>query len=140
MGFRNGNYASIFSVKKGNGNYYDVNLATSRKDASGEFKTDFRGFARFVGKAADLIAVFDGRDAKNEGNHPIGRIKLGDVDVTNNFSAKNNTTYTNYVVFTCEFANKDNGANGNGGGDVKSMNDYVNSTTATGTSDEDLFT
>ena len=32
MGFRSGAYASVFSVERGRGNYYDVNIATSRKD------------------------------------------------------------------------------------------------------------
>ena len=32
MGFRTGAYASVFSVKRGQGNFYDVNITTSHKD------------------------------------------------------------------------------------------------------------
>ena len=86
MGFRSGSYASVFSVKKGNGKYYDVNITTSKKDKStGNYNTDFRGFARFIGNAADVIAKYNGKNGA-----PICRIKLGDVEVTNSYNKEKN--------------------------------------------------
>ena len=136
MGFRNGAYASIFSVKKGQGNYYDVNLATSRmRRDTGDYETDFRGFARFIGDAATGIARLDGKDSKNNGNRPITRVKLSSVDVSNSYNSSTNKSYTNFVVFSFEPADTDNN---NTSKSMKSANDYANSV-PTG-DDEELFT
>ena len=132
MGFRSGSYASVFGVKKGNGNYYDVNLATSRKDKNtGNYNTDFRGFVRFIGSAADTISKYAGKDGT-----PVCRIKFGDVEVTNSYNKEKNTTYTNYAVFSCEVIN------GNGGNNQKQndMEKYVNSMPPMSKDEEDLFT
>lgn len=136
MGFRNGAYASIFSVKKGHGNYYDVNLTTSRKRRdTGDYETDFRGFARFIGEAATGIAKFDGKDSKNNGNHPVARIKLGSVDVSNSYNTSTNKSYTNFIVFSFEPADADNDSDSK---PKKSATDYANNV-PTG-DDEELFT
>lgn len=139
MGFKNGGYASVFSVNKGHGNFYDVNLATSRKRRdTGEYETDFRGFVRFVGSAATAIANLNGMNSKSNGNLPIARIKLGDVDVTNSYNADTKKSYTNFVVFSFEYPDS-NGNNGGGGGTApKTANDYANNV-PTG-DDEELFT
>lgn len=139
MGFRNGSYASLFSVAKGSGNFYDVNLATSKKDRrTGEYATDFRGFVRFVGKAATDIAKLDGRDSKNEGNHPIGRIKLGEVEVTNSYNKEKKVGYTNFVVYTFEETDGSGSGNTNSNSKKTTANDYANNV-PTG-DDESLFT
>lgn len=103
MGFRSGAYASVFSVKRGNGNYYDVNITTSHKDrGSGNYVRDFGAFVRFAGDAANVVAKYDGKSSKDNGNRPLARVKLGDVDTTNTYNAAKGITYTNHVVFTCE--------------------------------------
>lgn len=103
MGFRSGAYASVFSVKRGNGNYYDVNITTSHKDrGSGNYVRDFGAFVRFARDAANVVAKYDGKSSKDNGNRPLARVKLGDVDTTNTYNAAKGITYTNHVVFTCE--------------------------------------
>ena len=136
MGFRNGAYASIFSVKKGQGNYHDVNLAISKKNRDGDgYVTDFRGFVRFIGDASTQIAKFEGKDSKNNGNRPITRVKLGSVDVSNSYNPSTNKSYTNFVVFSFEPADADNN---NTSKSMKSANDYANNV-PTG-DDEEVFT
>ena len=140
MGFRTGAYASVFSVKRGNGNYYDVNITTSHKDrSSGNYVRDFGAFVRFAGDAANVVARFDGKSSKDNGNRPLARVRLGDVDTTNTYNAAKGITYTNHVVFTCEevegtsvgggnyAANSHDNGHGNNGGHAKSMDDYVSS-------------
>ena len=140
MGFRTGAYASVFSVKRGNGNYYDVNITTSHKDrSSGNYVRDFGAFVRFAGDAANVVARFDGKSSKDNGNRPLARVRLGDVDTTNTYNAAKGITYTNHVVFTCEevegtsvgggnyAANSHDNVHGNNGGHTKSMDDYVSS-------------
>ena len=140
MGFRTGAYASVFSVKRGNGNYYDVNITTSHKDrSSGNYVRDFGAFVRFAGDAANVVARFDGKSSKDNGNRPLARVRLGDVDTTNTYNATKGITYTNHVVFTCEevegtsvgggnyAANSHDNVHGNNGGHAKSMDDYVSS-------------
>ena len=140
MGLRTGAYASVFSVKRGNGNYYDVNITTSHKDrSSGNYVRDFGAFVRFAGDAANVVARFDGKSSKDNGNRPLARVRLGDVDTTNTYNAAKGITYTNHVVFTCEevegtsvgggnyAANSHDNVHGNNGGHAKSMDDYVSS-------------
>lgn len=135
MGFRSNAYATVFSVAKGNGNFHEVNLATSKKGKDGNYATDFRGFARFIGNASTKIAQYSGENSKENGNHPVTRIKLGEVEVTNNYNAETKTTYVNYLVYSFEFADEA-GNNGNKSGKSnrsgensapKSANDYANS-------------
>ena len=140
MGFRTGAYASVFSVKRGNGNYYDVNITTSHKDRnSGNYVRDFGAFVRFAGDAANVVARFDGKSSKDNGNRPLARVRLGDVDTTNTYNAAKGITYTNHVVFTCEevdgtsvgggnyTASSHGNTQGNNGGSAKSIDDYVSS-------------
>ena len=145
MGFRTGAYASVFSVEKGRGNYYDVNIATSRKDKNtGNYNTDFRGFVRFAGDAAKGIERLNGMTSKNNGNRPIARVRLGDVDTTNSYSPENGKTYTHYAVFTFEYAddsNLQNNSNANStNNNEKSLNDYLNSVPSVPEDEEGLFT
>lgn len=140
MGFKNGGYATVFSVAKGNGgngNFYDVNLATSKKGSDGNYATDFRGFARFIGNAAKAIAKYDGQNSRANGNHPVTRIKLGEVEVTNSYNKENDRTYTNHLVYTFEFADSKSN-NASKPTTTMTANDYANNVP---TGDEDsLFT
>lgn len=96
MGFRKDAYATIWEVKKGNGNYSDVRLSTSRKNKqTDEYVTDFSGFVRFVGTAHQNAGSLKEKD----------RIKIGDCGVTNSYDKEKKVTYTNYAVFSFEMAN-----------------------------------
>ena len=143
MGFRNGAYASVFSVVKGNGNFYDVRLCTSRRNRqSGAYEQDFGGFVRFVGDAATKIAQYNGRDAKDNGGNPVVRVRLGDVDTTNTYNREKRVTYTNHVVFSFDYPNgEDNSANNNQtqNTDTKTADDYA-AIPDSATEEETLFT
>lgn len=139
MGFRTGAYASVFSVKRGAGNFYDVNLTTSHKDRnSGNYVRDFGAYVRFVGDAANVVAKFNGKNSKDNGGRPLARIKLGDIDTTNTYNAAKNITYTNHVVFSCEevdgtstggsnFSNNSYSNQNRPANNMGSINDYVSS-------------
>lgn len=92
MGFRQNNWATIWSVEPATESRTKVRLSTSRKDKqTGEYVQDFSGFVNFVGKAAaSKAATLKERD----------RIKLGDVEVTTNYVKDRNITYTNYTCFS----------------------------------------
>lgn len=95
MAFRNGAYATVWEVREGKGKYSDVRISTSRKNQqSGEYETDFSGFARFIGDANIGASGLKEKD----------RIRLGDVSVTNNYNKEKKVTYTNYQVFSFEMA------------------------------------
>lgn len=138
MGFRTGAYASVFSVRRGQGNFYDVNITTSHKDrSSGNYVRDFGAYVRFVGDAANVVAKLDGKNSKDNGGRPLARIKLGDIDTTNTYNAAKGITYTNHVVFSCEEVDGSSVSGGNnssnsfrnnqssGGNTAQSINDYV---------------
>ena len=138
MGFRTGAYASVFSVKRGQGNFYDVNITTSHKDrSSGNYVRDFGAYVRFVGDAVNVVAKLDGKNSKDNGGRPLARIKLGDIDTTNTYNAAKGITYTNHVVFSCEEVDGSSVGGGsnasnsfrnnqpNGGNAMQSINDYV---------------
>lgn len=100
MAFRNGAYAVVWQVKKGNGNYTDVRLSTSKKNKqTDQYETDFSGFVRFIGTAHQNAGNLKEKD----------RIKIGDCEVTNSYDKEKNVIYTNFAVFSFE------DANGNGG-------------------------
>ena len=76
MAFRTNGYATVWEVKKGNGNYTDARISTSRKDKqSGEYVTDFSGWVRFIGTAHQMVGNLNVKD----------RIKIGDCEVTNTY-------------------------------------------------------
>ena len=93
MGFRTGAYAKIWKTED-KGNYSVVELSTSKKNKqTGKYETDFNGkFVRFIGQAhTDIKKYGDGI-----------KIKLGDVEVTNNYNKETKIGYTNFLVFSFE--------------------------------------
>ena len=83
MGFRKDSYATVWEVKKGNGNYSDVRLSTSKKNKqTDEYVTDFSGFVRFVGTAHQNAGALKEKD----------RIKIGDCEVTNSYDKEKKVT------------------------------------------------
>lgn len=96
MGFRKESYATVWSVEAVSDTLTKARISISRKNKqTGEYETDFSGFVSFVGTAAAKKAsLLKEKD----------RIRLGDVDVTNKYDKEKNTTFTNYKVFSFEFA------------------------------------
>lgn len=92
MGFRNNAYATVWETKQGKGNYIDARISTSRKNKQTEqYETDFSGWVRLVGNAANLGLLSE-----------KSRIKILECDVTNSYSKEKNTTYWNPVIFDAE--------------------------------------
>lgn len=104
MGFRTGAYATIWEVKKGNGNYTDIRLSISRKNKqTNQYETDFSGFVRLIGTAHQNANTLKEKD----------RIKIGDCEVTNHYDKEKNVTYTNFAIFNFEEANNNANASQN---------------------------
>lgn len=102
MGFRTGAYLTIW----GDGNNYGGNYvckqvsANRRNKETGEYEVSFRGFARFIGKAADVV-----RDL------PVkSKVKVIDCDVTSFYKRDTNTTTFTFTVFDCETLDKESSA------------------------------
>lgn len=95
MSFRQNGYATVWKIKKGTGNFTDVQISTSRKNPNTDtYETDFSGYVRFIGDAH-----------KNAGNlGEKSRIKIGDCAVTNSYDKEKEVTYTNFQVFSFEMA------------------------------------
>lgn len=102
MGFRQGAYACVWETKAGSGNWTDVRLSISKKNRDGDYETDFSGFVRFIGdahKEADCLCEKT-------------RIKIGECEVTNRYDKEKKVTYTNYAVFSFEYADGSGSAAG----------------------------
>lgn len=102
MGFRTGAFCKIWSVEAKSEACTKVRMSISRKDKrTGEYEQDFSGFVYFIGTAAATKAAkLDVGD----------RIKLGDVDVSTKYNAKDKVTYYNLKVFNFEMADDSNKA------------------------------
>jgi hypothetical protein len=99
MGFRTGSYAKVWSIDPKTDTSTLVRLSISRKDKqTNEYVQDFSGFVSFVGTVAAKKAA-----CLKEGD----RIKLVDVDVTNNYNKEKNITYTNFKCFSFETMSDD---------------------------------
>lgn len=103
MGFRKDAYATVWGIED-KGNYHEVKLSIQKKDKqSGEYKQDFNGFVRFIGTAHTLC--------KDENIQVKDRIKLGNVDVTNNYDKEKKITYTNFLCFSFDTMQEQNSGN-----------------------------
>lgn len=92
MGFRKDSYATVWETKN-KGNYHEARITISRKDkVSDKYIQDFNGWVRMIGTAHTLA---------NDLN-PEDRIKLGNIDVTNNYNKETKVTYTNFLIFSFE--------------------------------------
>lgn len=93
MGFREGAFAKVWKVED-KGNYAVAQMSTSKKNKqSGEYETDWKeSFVRLIGTAAKQVV---GKEIPKGGLS----VKLGQCEVTNNYSAEKKTTYTNYAIF-----------------------------------------
>ena len=120
MGFRTGTYAKVWKTED-KGNYSVVELSTSKKNKqTGKYETDFNGkFVRFIGQAhTDIKKYGDGI-----------KIKLGDVEVTNNYNKETKISYTNFLVFSFEAeessASNDTGSLPTGNEDFMKISDSI---------------
>lgn len=101
MGFRSGAFAKIWSIEKGNGNYYVADMSTSKKakDRDGKeiqengktkYETDWSNkFVRLVGTAAKQAESLKNGDS----------VKVKSCDVTSKWSKEQNKEFVNYVIF-----------------------------------------
>ncbi|MBQ0014715.1 MAG: hypothetical protein KBS82_05255 [Oscillospiraceae bacterium] len=96
MGFRTGNYCTVWAVETISDSNTKLRISTSRKNKDGEYETDFSGFVSCLGTSIAKKAA---------GLKEKDRIKLGDVDVSTKYDKEKNVTYTNYKVFSFEMAN-----------------------------------
>lgn len=101
MGFRVNSYATVWSVESVKPNVTKVQLSTSRKNRqTGEYEKDFGGFCRFVGNCA-----VDALNLRKQ-----DRIKLLEVDVTNQYDAQAKREWVYYTVFSFEKVDQNGGA------------------------------
>lgn len=105
MGFGQGNFAKVWKVEDGKGNYLVAEMSTSKKNKqTDKYETDWSNkFVRLVGTAKDQAKSFKEKET----------VKIGRCDVTANYDAEKKITYTNYVIFNFEDVNS------NGGGSTK---------------------
>lgn len=99
MGFRQGSYCTVWSVEPGKGNFTNVRLTISRKNAEGKYEQEFSGRCMFIGTAKAKAEKLKERD----------RICLTGVDVTNKWDAENRRELVNYKVFDFELENEPKG-------------------------------
>lgn len=95
MGFRNGSFATVWSVEPGRGNFSNVRLTISRKNReTDQYEDEFSGYCMFIGEARVKAEHLKERD----------RIKLGDVDVTRRYDKEKNKEYYTFKVFSFDAA------------------------------------
>ena len=93
MMFSAGSYAKIWEIKEEKGNYTDIRISTSKKDReTGDYKQDFGGFVRMVGKAHEAMAHLEERDS----------FKIVRCGVENHYDKDKKVTYNNFVIFEVE--------------------------------------
>lgn len=103
MGFRDGAFATVWEITESAEKSTRIRLSTSRKNKStGEYETDFNGFARLVGSAHKMADELDDRI----GDSSRCRIKIGNCDVTNRYDKEKEKEYTNFTIFSFEFVDE----------------------------------
>lgn len=103
MSFKNGAYAMIWG--DGNnygGDYVCKQISISRQDEkTGEYSTAFRGYVRFVDKAADVVRNLP----------PKSHIRINDCGTYSHYNKqKDANTYT-FFVYSCECVGQNAGSN-----------------------------
>ena len=89
MGIKVNSIATIWSKRKGKGNYINAKVSTrkKRKD-TGEYITDFRGNVRLIGKAKELSEECKSGTV----------IKIKECETTNYISKSGNTIF-NILIY-----------------------------------------
>lgn len=111
MGFRQGAFARIWSVND-EGKYSTANVSVSRKNKeTNKYDIEFSDrYVRLVGSAHEAAkelklptrGEFDPRYDKGVS------VKISSCDVTNNYDARTEKLYTNYVIFGFEIPDNNN--------------------------------
>ena len=100
MGFREGNFATVWEVTNKGDRFTKIRVSTSRKNKDDEYYTDFSGFVSLVGeahkKAGKIEAALKNSDRV--------RIKFGATDTTNNYKKDEGREYVNFTLFDFEMA------------------------------------
>lgn len=90
--FRNGEYATIWEVKKNN-NYSDCKISTSKKNKeTGKYDVDFSDIVRFIGKAH--------KQCPKSGQ----RIKLLDTGAKSIYNKETQQKFRTYILYDYELA------------------------------------
>lgn len=110
MGFREGNYATVWEVSNKGDRFTKIRVSTSRKDKDGEYFTDFSGFVSLVGDAHKKA----GQIEKALKNADRVRIKFGATDTTNTYKQEEKREYVNYTLFDFEMADSSGSSSGSG--------------------------
>ena len=94
MGFRSGSFAKVWQVDPVKSTITKGRISISKKNKqTGQYEQDFGGYVAFLGTTAAEKAA-----KLKEGD----RIKLVDVDVTNNYNKETKQTYTNFNIYSFE--------------------------------------
>lgn len=100
MGFRKGAYATVWETEQISNNVTKARISVSRKNKNTqEYEQDFGGYVKFIGSAVAQKAL--GLKAKD-------RILLGDVDVSTFYSKEKGVTYTDFKIFSFDYADNSN--------------------------------
>ena len=103
MGFKNGAYATVWSVEK-RGNMDVARLSISKKDKNtGDYNTEFSGFVALC--TNDNVKIQRLKREIQQNNK--ARIKLGDTNVTQKSVKGDNDewkVYTNFYTYDFDFA------------------------------------
>lgn len=106
MGFREGNFATVWEVTNKGDKFTKIRVSTSRKNKDDEYYTDFSGFVSLVGeahkKAGKIEAALKNSDRV--------RIKFGATDTTNNYKKDEGREYVNFTLFDFEMADSSSGS------------------------------
>lgn len=110
MGFRQGAFATVWSIEPYSDTFTKGRISVSKKDKeTGSYETTFSGFVAFIGtSAANKALKLREKD----------RIRLGDVDVTTKYEPDTGKVFTNFKIFSFQnqaeideaFSDRDGGA------------------------------
>ena len=110
MGFRNGAYATVWSIEPVSNTFVKGRISISRKNKeTGEYEQDFSGFVSFFGTSAAAKAM---RLKEKD------RIKLNEVDTRTYYDKEKDRTYYNFNIYDFDiaepFGNNNGGQQNNG--------------------------
>lgn len=102
MGFRTGAFCKVWDVTPLSDRKTKLRVSISAKNKEGEYFQEFSDFPVCLGSACAAKAA-----RLKHGDV----IKLGDVDVTNNYVKEKKITYYDFKIFSFELANNEPGGN-----------------------------
>lgn len=98
--FANNNYARVWKIyppQKKEQKFTLVQMSTSQKDKkTGEYKTDFSGYVKLIGKAFEKSKELEAKDS----------IKILKCGVTKIYDKEKQENYETFLIFDFDFANE----------------------------------